>query len=99
MNNFSRTFVWDVAIFVSNLNESILTIEFIVVVAVVSRETCRVLVGVRFLKVAILSVCTIIALVHPSRCLREKHEKGCENWRFITSSARLLTFYFFFCAV
>lgn len=23
----------------------------------------------------ILSICTIIALVHPSRCLREKHEK------------------------
>lgn len=38
------------------------------------------LVGVRFLRVAILSICTIIALIHPSRCLREKREKGCENW-------------------
>lgn len=82
MNNFSKTFVWDVAIFFDFKRR--LRIEFIIVVAVVSRETCRVLVGVRFLKVAILSVCTIIALIHPSRCLREKHEKGCENWRFIT---------------
>lgn len=52
---------------------------YIAVVTVISRETCRVLAGVRFLKVAILSVCIIIALVHPSRCLREKREKGCEN--------------------
>lgn len=67
-------------------------IEFI---DVVSRETCRILVGGRFFWK--LSVCTIIALFHPSRCLREKHEKGCENWDLLLRhdlSARFIVRHF-----
>lgn len=101
--NFSKDLIfWDVAIF-SNSSELILTdriyrcyYRLLCFFSLVRGGDLQDLSSMRGFR-GILSICTIIALIHPSRCLREKREKkGCENRRSLCRrDFVVLTFYNF----